>query len=64
MNAYVNPLDFRIPASPSGRPWRRLVDTALASPDDVVQEGSGPPVPVLDRYRVQAHSTIILVSEE
>ena len=47
MNAYVSPLDFRIPASPSGRPWRRVVDTALPSPDDIVEEGSGPHVPVL-----------------
>ena len=63
MNAYVSPLDFRIPASPSGRPWHRFVDTALPSPDDIVEDGSGPHVPVLERYRVLAHSTIILVSD-
>ena len=63
MNAYVKPLDFSIPAAPSGRPWRRFVDTALPSPDDIVDEGSGPHVPVLGSYRLQAHSTIILVSE-
>ena len=39
MNSYVQPLDFRIPAAPSGRPWRRFVDTALRSPDDIVEEG-------------------------
>ena len=63
MNAYVKPLDFRIPAAPSGRPWRRFVDTALPSPDDIVEEGPGPHVPVLERYRVEAHAIIILVSE-
>ena len=41
MNAYVKPLDFRIPAAPSGRPWRRIVDTALPSPDDIVEEDQG-----------------------
>jgi glycogen operon protein len=63
MNAYVKPLDFRIPAAPSGRPWCRFVDTALPPPDDIVAEDSGPHVPVLGRYRLEAHSTIILVSE-
>jgi isoamylase len=63
MNAYVNPLDFRIPAAPSGRPWRRFLDTTLPSPDDIVEEGSGPHVPVLERYRLEPHSTVILVSE-
>ena len=38
MNAYAEPLDFKIPAAPSGRPWRRVVDTALPSPDDIVDE--------------------------
>ena len=38
MNAYREPLNFRIPAAPSGRPWRRVVDTALPSPQDIVAE--------------------------
>ena len=29
MNAFWEPLDFQIPAAPSARAWRRLVDTAL-----------------------------------
>ena len=64
VNAWSAPLDFKVPAAPSGRPWRRVVDTALSSPDDIVDEGKGPRVPVLQVYRVQAHSLIILVSEE
>ncbi|MFI5456959.1 MAG: glycogen debranching protein [Isosphaerales bacterium] len=63
MNAYTEPLDFNIPAAPSGRPWRRVVDTALPSPEDIVADDEGPRVPVLKVYRVQAHATIILVSE-
>jgi glycogen operon protein len=63
MNAYVRPLEFCIPAAPSGRPWRRKVDTALPSPQDIAEDDHGPRVPVLERYRVEAHSCIILVSE-
>jgi isoamylase len=63
MNSYREPLDFKIPAAPTGRPWRRVVDTALDSPQDIVPENEGPHIPVLQVYRVQAHSLIILVSE-
>ena len=63
MNAYVRPLDFQIPAAPSGRPWRRKVDTALPAPDDIVDDDQGPHVPVRERYRVESHAIIILVSE-
>jgi glycogen operon protein len=63
MNAFTQPLDFKIPASPSGRPWRRAVDTSLPSPEDIIEQDLGPRVPVLRIYRVEAHSMIILVSE-
>jgi glycogen operon protein len=56
-------LAFRIPASPTGRPWRRAVDTALPSPDDIVEEDRGPLVPVGTAYPVRAHSLIVLISE-
>ena len=42
--------------------WRRVVDTALPTPDDIVAENLGPPVPVLQIYRVPPHAMIILVS--
>jgi glycogen operon protein len=63
MNAYHEPLDFQVPAAPSGRPWRLAVDTALPSPQDLFQEDLGPLIAVSRIYRVQAHSMIILVSE-
>jgi glycogen operon protein len=62
-NAWQETLEFRIPAAPSGRPWRRVVDTALTSPEDIVQEDRAPRIPVLEAYPVRAHSMIILVSE-
>jgi glycogen operon protein len=63
MNATGAPLDFTIPASPSGRPWRLRVDTALPSPYDIVEEDEGPRIALLELYRVEAHAMIILVSE-
>jgi glycogen operon protein len=63
MNAYWEPLPFRIPAAPSGRSWRRAVDTALDSPNDILEEENRPEVPVLHVYQVQSHSMIILVSD-
>ena len=33
-NAWKEPLAFALPPPPQGRRWRRVVDTALASPLD------------------------------
>src|SRR5205085_1336732 len=35
-NAWKGSLSFRIPPAPQGKRWRRTVDTALASPLDIV----------------------------
>jgi isoamylase len=56
------PLLFRIPPSPSGRPWRRVVDTALASPLDVVNEGEGPPVDFGCTYALAPFSLVVLIT--
>jgi isoamylase len=63
MNSGYKPLDFRIPASPTGRPWRRVVDTALSSPEDFLEIDHRPRIPVSHTYCVHEHSMIILVSE-
>src|SRR5260370_34890355 len=62
-NALPEPVRFRIPRSPSGQPWRRIVDTALAGPLDIVAAGLGQKVPVNSSYRVAPFATIILMSE-
>jgi len=62
-NAGHLPQTFQIPAAPSGRPWRRTVDTSLPSPDDALGLDEGPLVDVSESYRVESHSMIILVSE-
>ncbi len=64
MNAGAEPVDFRIPASPTGRAWHRVVDTSLDPPDDFMEVPSGPLLPVLHAYRLPAHAMIILESED
>ena len=63
-NAWEEPLHFRIPKSPSGRPWRRVVDTALATPLDIVKQSEGPKVVDDSVYPVAPFSMVVLVSEE
>jgi isoamylase len=64
MNAYWEPLVFQIPASPTGRVWRRTVDTALPSPDDALGLDEGPAIKVGHLYTVEARSMVILISEQ
>jgi isoamylase len=63
LNASPEPQIFHIPASPSGRRWRRTVDTALPSPDDALGLDEGPVIGVQQCYKVESRSMIILVSE-
>ncbi len=63
MNAFYQDLTFKIPASPSGRAWRRVVDTALPTPEDFLDPDQGPVISVLEPYSVRSHSMIILMSE-
>jgi glycogen operon protein len=63
MNSWHEPLRFRIPAAPTRRRWRRVIDTAQPSPDDFISEGEGPVVAEGTIYTVGTHSLIVLVSE-
>jgi isoamylase len=53
---------FLIPPSPQGRPWRRVVDTSLPSPQDIVSEGEGGLVADGSRYPVGPFSLIVLAT--
>jgi len=64
MNADGRDIHFNVPSAPSGRPWRRLVDTSLESPEDIVDLDAGPAVAVMTPYLVGAHSLVILASTE
>jgi glycogen operon protein len=54
---------FLIPPSPQGRRWRRVVDTSLPSPDDIVAEDNGKLIADGSRYPVGAFSVVVLVTE-
>ena len=61
-NAYWEALDFELPPGPDNAAsgWRRWVDTALESPEDIVDiSASAPPVPGT-HYRVMPRSIAML----
>jgi len=57
LNAFWEPLDFELPPGP----WRRRLDTALDSPDDIVDWDAAPAVPGTN-YRAEARSMVALFS--
>ncbi|MDG3005914.1 glycogen debranching protein [Paludisphaera mucosa] len=59
INAYHEPLTFTVQEGSPGC-WGRVIDTALPSPDDIVDTMPGPPVPSME-YRVQARSVVVLL---
>jgi glycogen operon protein len=61
LNAYWEPLLFELPPLPPGERWLRLVDTALAPPDDLAD----PPSLLStghNAYRLEARSSVILIA--
>jgi glycogen operon protein len=61
LNAYWEPLDFELPPAGRGYEWRRLIDTALLSPDDFCD----PPAPLAtgqESYRAQARSSVVFIA--
>jgi isoamylase len=61
LNAYWEPLTFQLPAVPADchQTWRRCIDTARASPDDIFLWNAAPLVEP-PNYVVQAHSVALL----
>src|SRR5439155_26095874 len=59
LNAYWEPLDFELPGPGDGDGWRRWIDTALDSPDDIAPWQSAPTV-AGKTYRAQARSVVML----
>ncbi|MCE9592183.1 MAG: glycogen debranching protein GlgX [Planctomycetes bacterium] len=62
LNANHDALDFELPNLEGGRPWRRWIDTALDSPQDIVPWQAASPVPGAT-YRAQAHSVVMLFTD-
>jgi len=59
LNGYHEPLDFELPAAGS---WRRWIDTALPSPQDIIEWQAAPAVPP-GPYRAGRRSVVMLFAE-
>ncbi|GAN33033.1 MAG: glycogen debranching enzyme GlgX [Candidatus Brocadia sp. AMX2] len=61
MNAYREPLDFELPPveNRGKNSWRRWIDTALDSPNDIIGWQTSPPVQNLS-YQAAPHSVVVL----
>ncbi len=64
LNAYWQPLDFELPTLPAGAPggWRRVVDSSLPSPRDLVEPAQGELVSG-PTHRVADRSVVVLFAQ-
>jgi isoamylase len=62
-NAWKEPVTFTIPPPPQGKPWHRVIDTALAPPLDIVKPGEGVVIHPHSEYGTAPFSLLVLVSE-
>jgi glycogen operon protein len=64
INAYWEPLTFDVPPAKASRqePWRRLIDTAMAAPDDF-HEPATAPVHKAASYTVQPRALAVLIAK-
>jgi len=61
INAYWEPLEFRIQADPNHfTPWKRVIDTNLASPDDIADPGNEVGIDQVT-YDVQPRSIVVFI---
>jgi glycogen operon protein len=61
-NAHWEHRTFQVPHPDGGSRWRRLVDTSLPSPHDIVEERDAVPLHPADHYVVTPRSAVILIS--
>ena len=59
LNAYWEALDFELPPVGNGNPRRRWIDTALDSPNDIVEWQSSPSI-TGNTYRAEPRSVVVL----
>jgi isoamylase len=64
LNAYWESLEFELPptGNGSGYPWRRWIDTAKDSPNDILEWPKAPPL-AGSTYRVEPRSVVVLFAE-
>jgi glycogen operon protein len=61
LNAYWEPLEFELPDGNRG-PWKRWIDTALDSPNDIVDWPDSPVVSAA-KYLAAPRSIVVLYTE-
>jgi isoamylase len=61
LNAYWEHLEFELPMN-HGSPWRRWIDTALDSPDDIVPWQKAPSI-AGSTYRALSRSVVVLFAD-
>jgi glycogen operon protein len=59
LNAYWEPLEYELPRLEIGDSWRRWIDTALDSPQDIVPWGEASPISGVT-YRAAPRSVVML----
>jgi isoamylase len=61
LNAYWESLEFELPPTDgkAGNPWRRWIDTALHSPEDIVEWHAAPPIQGFS-YEAGPRSVVVL----
>ena len=60
LNAWTQGLAFELPTPPPGRAWRRMIDTALPSPQEILEEGSAVEVS-REQLPVKGRSVVVLI---
>jgi glycogen operon protein len=62
INGAFKAAEFVVPRSPSGMPWRRVVDTSLPPPQDIVAEDEGPVIATGAAYKLMPLSLMVLIT--
>lgn len=63
LNLWTEALDFELPDPPkNGTPWLRVIDTALAPPEDIAETVESAPPVLSPTYRVADRSVVALVA--
>ncbi len=62
-NADSRPVDFYLPALPTGKIWRLAVDTSRPAPDDLFDPGKEPSIQGQIDFRLEPRSSAILLRD-
>ena len=61
LNAYWEPLEFKLPTLEKGGRWHRWIDNAFESPPDIVPWETSP---LFSVYQAESWSVVVLFAEQ